>query len=131
MSEQPMGNSDLEDEFRQLTANLRKAIQAAWESPGRHLLQADLEAGLESMRQGLDQMAQDFEQSDAGAQLKSGLEDLGRRVQSGELEEKTRQELLRVLRQANAELGKLADRLGPTGPDVHPPDSGGSRPPAD
>ncbi len=60
MTDPAREDSDLVGEFRQLTENLKSAMQAAWESPGRHQLQADLKEGLEDMRQTFNQLASDF-----------------------------------------------------------------------
>jgi hypothetical protein len=108
----PTGDeSELVGELRQLTQNLKAAMQAAWESPGRRQLQADLQEGLEDMRQTFDQMASDFSQSEAGQRLKSDLEDLGDRVKSGELETQARADLVRLLKRVNQELEAASEKL--------------------
>ena len=115
----PQGQeSELVAEFRQLTQNLRSAMQTAWDSPGRHQLQADLQEGLEDMRQTFDQMASDFAKSETGQQLKSDLQDLGDRVKSGELEGQVRAELVSLLQRVNKELQAASERMaGPSGDD--------------
>jgi ElaB/YqjD/DUF883 family membrane-anchored ribosome-binding protein len=111
MSDQTGTESDLVAEFRQFTENLKTAIQTAWESPGRQQLQADLQEGLEDMRQTFNQMASDFAESDTGQQLKSDLSELGERVRSGELEDKVRSDLVQLLKRVNQELESASDKL--------------------
>jgi type I site-specific restriction-modification system R (restriction) subunit len=111
MSDQTGAESDLVAEFRQFTENLKTAIQTAWESPGRQQLQADLQEGLEDMRQTFNQMASDFAESDTGQQLKSDLSELGERVRSGELEDKVRSDLVQLLKRVNQELESASDKL--------------------
>jgi sulfite reductase alpha subunit-like flavoprotein len=103
--------SELVGELRQLTQNLKAAMQAAWASPGRRQIQADLQEGLEDMRQTFNQLASDFSQSEAGQKLKSDLEDLGDRVKSGELETQARFDLVRLLKRVNQELEAASERL--------------------
>jgi hypothetical protein len=120
MSEPAKEDSDLVGEFRQLTENLKAAMQAAWESPGRHELQADLQAGLEDMRQTFNQLASDFSHSEAGQKLKSDLDDLGNRVKSGELETQVRADLVRLLQRVNKELEAASEKMSkpPSGQDA-------------
>lgn len=121
MTEPAKEGSDLVEEFRQLTENLKSAMQAAWESPGRQQLQADLKEGLEDMRQTFNQLATDFSESETGQQLKSDLQDLGDRVKSGELESQVRSELVSLLRRVNQELQSASDRMA--GPREDPADT--------
>lgn len=106
--EQP---SELVSQFKQLTDNLQAAARAAWASPERKQLQADLTDGLETMRESLNAWAHDFSASEAGQQIKSDLSDLNRRVQSGELEQKARTELVGLLSRLNSELESAVQRL--------------------
>lgn len=124
MSDQIKDENDLVAEFKQLTQNLRTAMQAAWERPGRRQLQEDLKDGLEDMRQTFDQLASDFSKSQTGQQLKSDVEELGDRVKSGELESQVRAELVTLLQRVNKELQAASDRMAETGqstPDAAPP----------
>jgi len=126
MPDQARDESDLVGEFKQLTENLKAAMQAAWESPGRHQLQEDLKEGLEDMRRTFDQLASDFSKSETGQQLKTDLADLGDRVKSGELESQVRTELVSLLQRVNKELQAASDRMAETGEsstDAAPPSS--------
>lgn len=130
MPDQTRDESDLVGEFKQLTENLKAAMQAAWESPGRRQLQDDLKEGLEDMRQTFDQLASDFSKSQTGQQLKTDLEDLGDRVKSGELESQVRAELVGLLQRVNKELQTASDRMAETGqssPETESPDGQDSK----
>lgn len=111
MSDEQEHPSELVSQFKQLTDNLQAAARAAWASPERKQLQADLTDGLETMRESLNTWARDFSASEAGQQMKADLSDLNRRVQSGELEHKARTELVGVLSRLNAELESAVKRL--------------------
>ncbi len=124
MSDPTRDESDLVGEFRQLTQNLKTAMQAAWDSPGRHQLQEDLKVGAEDMRQTFSQLASDFSKSETGQQLKSDLEKLGDRAKSGELETQIRAELVGLLQRVNKELQAASERMAEPG--ESPPDSGTS-----
>lgn len=120
--EQP---SELVSQFKQLTDNLQAAARAAWASPERKQLQSDLTDGLETMRDSLNAWARDFSASEAGRQIKSDLSDLNQRVQSGELEQKARTELVGVLSRLNAELESAVQRLSEHGDEAPAEDDRG------
>lgn len=122
-------DSELLSEFRQLTQNLRSAMQAAWESPGRQQLQAELQEGAEDMRATFEQMAADFAKSDTGQQLKSDLQDLGDRVKSGELETQVRAELVSLLQRVNKELQGASERMAGPGGGADPGETSDEAPP--
>ena len=111
MAEPTGQDSELVAEFKQMTQNLRSAMQAAWDSPERQQLQADLQEGLEDMRATFNQMASDFAKSETGQQLKSDLQDLGDRVKSGELETQVRSEMVSLLQRVNKELQAASERM--------------------
>jgi len=110
--ENPEQPHDIADEFRMLGENLVQALRSAWESPERQKLQDEIEAGLNQFATTIKQEADSFQQSPTGQQLKSDIEDLRQRVESGEAVDKARDELVKALKALNAELEKFTGRGG-------------------
>ncbi|MDD5466944.1 MAG: hypothetical protein PHS96_03985 [Anaerolineales bacterium] len=110
MDDTPHSEENLAEEFRQLGCNLVETLRAAWDRPERQKLQDELEAGLAELAATLKTEAENFAQTPAGQQLKSELDDLRQRINSGEAEQVARQEILNALRLVNAELEKAAGR---------------------
>ena len=57
MSEQNQDSSNLQDEFRNLANNLKKVVDAAWESEERKKFQAEIESGMRELGHVLDDLA--------------------------------------------------------------------------
>lgn len=106
----PENPNDIADEFRALGENLARTLRTAWESPERKKLQDEIEQGLAELTAKLRVEAETFQQSTTGQQLKSDLDDLRQRVQSGEAADKAREELLKALKIINTELEKAVSR---------------------
>jgi hypothetical protein len=104
MTENPGPESDIASEFRQLGENLVNTLRSLWESPERQRLQDEIENGLGELASTLKVEASTFKESPAGQRLKSDLQDLRQRVDSGEV----REELLKTLKFINSELQKAA-----------------------
>lgn len=102
---------DLGSELRMLGENLRQVFTTAWASEDRRRVQSEIEAGLNEMADALRSAADDFRQSDPGRQVEKDLQDLGQRIQSGELESQVRTDLMQVLRTVNAELDQAAEAM--------------------
>jgi ElaB/YqjD/DUF883 family membrane-anchored ribosome-binding protein len=115
--------SDLTAAFRQLGDNLKRALQAAWESQERQQLQNEVVSGLAELERVLRETGQDFTQGETGQRLKEELEDLRNRVRTGEVQARVSEELLSALRTLSAELEKAARTWStPTGGgDPQPP----------
>ncbi|MDD2694408.1 MAG: hypothetical protein PHD58_00605 [Anaerolineales bacterium] len=110
MDELPHSEENLAEEFRQLGRNLVEALRSAWDRPERQKLRDELEAGLAEAAATLKSEAENFKHSPTGQQLRSELDDLRQRINSGEAEQVARQEILNALRLVNAELEKAAGR---------------------
>jgi hypothetical protein len=131
MSDMPGSDHELEDLFREMTQNLKKLVQAIWTDPALQSAQSEFLESLEAMRKGLEASVEDFADSEAGQRFQQDLKELNRKIQTGELEEKVRDEMVRGLRKANQELTDLANRqVRPDSSSPTPPDPGGSRPPS-
>jgi RNA polymerase-binding transcription factor DksA len=87
--------------------NLKQLFVTAWESEERKNFQDELEHGLEDLGDSLKQTAKDFQDSETGQRVQAEAEDFRDRVQSGEVEEKVREDILTVLQRVNSELEKI------------------------
>jgi hypothetical protein len=99
-------NTDIAAEFVEFGQNIKKALQSAWASEDRKMLQEEIEKGLKDAGEALKQASSDFSHSQAAQTLKSEAEDFHKRVKSGEFEDKVRSEVLAALRMANEQLKK-------------------------
>jgi len=115
MSETEKREDVLADEFRNLGKNLTEVMRAAWESPERKNMQAEIEAGLDELGKSLNHEVSSFRQSPSGQRLKADMEDLNQRIRSGEVTSRARDELLAALKRANAELQNFISRWGSAG----------------
>jgi hypothetical protein len=131
MSESPPPEDNLTEEFRSLGKNLADAFRAAWERPERKKLQNDIENGLAEMGSTLKTEFDHVRESPTGQRIRTEVDDLGKRVRSGEMEAKIREELLAALRIVNQELEKVSTRLSPDEPAEHAQGEAPDAPPED
>ncbi len=108
MNDKPNDQERLRNEFRDLGENLAQTLRSAWESPERKQLQTEIEEGLTSVTESIKKELASFKESSTGQRLKSDIEDLRQRVDSGEVETKVREELLKALEFINTELRKFS-----------------------
>ena len=111
MSDTPPEKESIVDAFHQLGESLAGTIRAAWENPERKKVQAEIEEGLSDMTATLKSEVEKLQQSPAGQQLKTDIDEFSERVRSGETTEQLRQELLKVLQIASTELEKASTHL--------------------
>lgn len=97
---------DLASQFRELGENLKNMFQSAWESEEAHTFKEELREGLQVLGSAAKDAAEDFKLSEAGQRLKTEAEEFKSRVESGEVEAKTRQEISKALDLLNTELQK-------------------------
>jgi succinate dehydrogenase/fumarate reductase flavoprotein subunit len=112
MNETEKHEDILTDEFRNLGKNLTDVLRAAWESPERKNMQAEIEAGLNELGKSIDHEVSSFRQSPSGQRFKADMEDLNQRIRTGEVTNRAREELLAVLKRANAELQNVISHWG-------------------
>jgi seryl-tRNA(Sec) selenium transferase len=117
--------SDIAAEFIALGKNLKEIFQTAWESEERKKIQREIETALSEVITSLNQTANEIKESPAGQRLKTDVDDLRSRVQTGEVGDQIRAELLAALRKVNIELEKAAS------PKDEPPVSGHDAPSAE
>lgn len=122
MSDDPPRNENLADEFQALGKNLVEAMRTAWESPERKQLQQELENGLHGLEATLKREAETFSNSPTAQQLKEDANRIGEKINTGEISDLIRQELLKALQTANNELQNIINRWTPGEPDTISPD---------
>ncbi|OGO20886.1 MAG: hypothetical protein A2Z14_04165 [Chloroflexi bacterium RBG_16_48_8] len=115
MTEPTDPKTELIDELRKLGENLAANLKAIWEHPETKGYREEIKQGLVQVGDSLNQVVRDFTEGSAGQRLQAGVDDLGEKIRSGEVESKARQELIYTLNRINAELEKVKKRLEETG----------------
>jgi hypothetical protein len=101
---------DLASQFQEMGENIKKLFQTAWESEEAEKLKEELRNGLAEMGAVTKEAIEDFKESETGQKLKTEAEDIKARVESGELEAKSRQEISKALDLINKELQKVIQK---------------------
>jgi HD-GYP domain-containing protein (c-di-GMP phosphodiesterase class II) len=96
-----------EEEFRRLGENLKESIEAFWNKPENQEFRQEIKSGLVHLGDTVDNLIQDFNESPEGQRLQAEVDDLESRLRSGEVEEKIRQDVLKILGMMNTELEKV------------------------
>lgn len=100
----------LSEAFRRLGQNLAETIKSAHDSPEARKLRSEVEEGLGEVRTAINQASDDFRASPTHQRLQEDVEEFADRVQSGELAQKAREELLHVINLVNSELKGVQER---------------------
>ncbi len=114
MSENQQNEAGLGDELRDLGKNLSDFLRAAWASEERKRFQQDVESSLNDLGTTINKAANDFSTSDTGQRLKSDISGIRQKVESGEVPNRARKELLEALKRVNIELTRAVDKWGPS-----------------
>lgn len=109
MTEQPQ--PDLASQFREMGDNLKNILQTAWASEEAQKLRQDIKNGLTEVGKAANDAVDEFNTSEAGQRIKEEAQEVKARVASGEIENKARQEISKVLHTINAELQKAIDQI--------------------
>ncbi len=120
MTDPERQKSELADELRNLGKNLEDFIKALWESEERKKVQANIEDSATQVSASLNKAAREFSEGDTGQRLKLDVQDIQRRFESGELQDKARTEMLNVLKWVNTELDKVSSRYSSSQPESKP-----------
>lgn len=112
--EQTNQSSSLRDEFQALGENLKSMFNAAWESEERKKFQSEIEAGMRELGTVMNDLADDIRSSQAGETIRREANDFHERVKSGEVEEKAREEVIKVMKGLNEEIAKAVDKMAGT-----------------
>ena len=112
--EQTNDTNSLRDEFKALGENLKSIFNAAWESEERKKFQTEVEEGMRELGTAMNDLADDIRSSQAGETIRKEANEFHDRVKSGEVEEKAREEMVKVLQGLNDEIAKAVDKMSGT-----------------
>ena len=122
--ENPNPQPDITSQFRELGENIKNFFHSAWESEESQNFRQELENGLNELGRATNEAVDEFKTSETGQKFKAEAEDFKTRVETGEVEQKARQEISKVLSFINNELGNFNDQIKPkeaeTAPTVEP-----------
>ena len=111
MENESKTQDNLNEEFKELGKNLVSAVRSAWESPGWKNLQGEIEIGLSEFGSTIKNEVETIKGSPTAQQIKSDVENLHERYNTGEVEAKVRQDLLTTLRSINNELENISRKI--------------------
>ncbi|MGD8455308.1 MAG: hypothetical protein PVF83_02900 [Anaerolineales bacterium] len=111
MSDQTPPEGDLQDEFKNLSQNLKRVINTAWESEERKKVQSDIQDGLDELYLAINKMIDEFKVSETGKKVIEEVDDFSERLRSGEVRDQAREGILTALKKMNIELEKAADKF--------------------
>lgn len=119
MTKNHQPESDLAAEFRRLGENFKDALQTAWESEERKNLSREIQTGLNAFGESIGQAADEFIESPTGQRVRADLDDLAKKVQSGEVVNGVREKLLEVLRKVNVDIEEALEGWTTPAEDPH------------
>ena len=122
MSENPEPQPDITSQFRELGENIKNFFHAAWESEESQNFRQELQNGLDELGRATNEAVEEFKSSETGQKLKAEADDFINRVETGEVEDKARQEISKVLSFINTELGNLNEQIKPKDATATPPE---------
>lgn len=111
----------LGEAFQRLGENLQSLVQQAWASDTRRQLQQELETGLSQLERSVRDLASEVADSQPGRRAQEQVDALQGKIESGELEDQARQQLLKALARINAELESTVERWRASADRSEPP----------
>lgn len=130
MTDKRSDEEGLREEFEALGKNLIDALRSAWEAPESRRLREEMAVGLNDLGSTLKREAENLAASPAVQKVQAGVDEVGEKIRSREMQEKIRLELIGALQVVNGELQKVIDRWSPAGPGEASPDAVESSEPA-
>ncbi len=112
--ENPNPQPDITSQFRELGKNIKSFFHSAWESEESQKFRQELENGLNELGKATNEAVDEFKTSETGQKFKAEADDFKTRVETGEVEQKARAEVSKVLNFINTELDKLNQQIKPT-----------------
>ena len=113
MTEKHTPEDSFDTEFHNLGKNFVSALRSAWDHPERKRMENEIVDGLSELGATIKNEADSFDASAAGQRIKSDVKDFSERVRSPETYSKVRNELIGVLKKANAEMEKIIEKMSP------------------
>ena len=109
----PNPQPDITSQFRELGENIKNFFHSAWESEESQKLRTELENGLNELGKATNEAVEEFKTSETGQKFKAEADDFINRVETGEVEQKAREEISKVLNFINNELGTFNEKIKP------------------
>jgi hypothetical protein len=109
--ENPNPQPDLTSQFRELGENIKNFFHSAWESEESQKFRQELENGLNELGRATNEAVEEFKTSETGQKLKAEADDFINRVETGQVEQKARDEISKALNFINSELGNLSQKI--------------------
>jgi transketolase len=125
--ENPNPQPDISAQFRELGENIKNFFQSAWESEESQKFRQELQNGLNELGRATNETVEEFKNSETGKKFKAEADDFIQRVEAGQVEDKARQEISKVLDFINAELGNLNEKIKPKPAAAPPPETAGAQ----
>jgi hypothetical protein len=116
MSDETKKNELLES-LHELGRNLKEMFQSAWNSQERQEIKETVEKNLHEIGETLNKTFSDFSQSPEGQRLRVEVDDLRKRVESGELTNQLRNDVLDLVKLINKEIEKASSHWSSSEPD--------------
>ena len=114
MSENEKPQPDVTAQFHELGENIKSFFQSAWTSEESQKFRQELQDGLAELGKAVNEAVEDIKTSETGQKIKEEAEDFKARVKRGDVEEKAREELSKVLDFLNIEIGKFNEKMKST-----------------
>jgi hypothetical protein len=112
-NENPNPQPDITSQFRELGENIKNFFHSAWESEESQKFRSELENGLNELGRVTNEAVEEFKTSETGQKFKAEADDFINRVETGEVEQKAREEISKVLNFINNELGSFNEKIKP------------------
>lgn len=110
-AEDRKATEELSAEINRLAEAFSRAVRAAWQSDQRKQLETDLNRGLRSLVDNVEETLVKFNRSEQGQELREQAERVVVKVRSSKVTEDLRQGLTKGLSVVAAELQELAERM--------------------
>jgi len=104
MTEEKKAKDDIGNEFEKLGENIRQAVHGVWESEERKRISKEIHNGLVEIGAAFTRFGDEIAESPGGQRVREEVDDLGERIQSGEVGQKINDELVSLLQTINQKL---------------------------
>lgn len=104
MEETPKPEKNIAEELRALGDNLKNMLQTAWESEEAQKIKDEISTGLSEINKAANEAVEDIASGKTGQRIKEEAAEVRERVQTGELKDQLRSDILKVLDTINAEI---------------------------
>ena len=104
MTEEKKSKDEIGNEFEKLGENIRQAVHGVWESEERKRISKEIHDGLIEIGAAFTRIGDEIAESPGVQRVREEVDDLGERIQSGEVGQKINDELVSLLQTINKKL---------------------------